>query len=415
MLRPERKLKSSADGRNGTVKVMTATIYRDDLLYVAGYTGTYLHLPANADEMQDAKERARISKGKPYRVKDIVDNSGEEINYIPNDPPLAELNFFAQRLINMTDDDLLLLRACVKMEKSPPDMQRLINLTYNLQECAVASAVGNDEALGNFLVDSDMVDSMLNVPDEVLGYIDYAKIGKNHRESTNGVFLNGTYIENLADQFRTVYDGAHLAEQPAESFGVFRLLLQKGSLEPEKENSVWLALPAKQEDINSVLQELKAASLDNCVIVRSESTVPHFENQFAPYADIDKIIVLADRISSLKNTGLLPKYKAALDYTDCTDLDLAVDLAANLDCYDFSPEVYSAEDYGRQIFIEQYNIQPDNPDLKLIQLDRYGFEKMKLDGATNTDYGFVRRNEFPFFQEYMKADPTMQQMGSNMT
>jgi hypothetical protein len=397
------------------VKMMTATIYRDDLLDVPGYNGTYLRLPANIGEIQDAKERARISDGQPYLVEEIVDNSGEEINYIPNDPPLAELNFFAQRLSGMTDDDLLLFRACVKMENSLPDMQRLINLTYNLQECVVASAVGNDEALGKFLVDSDMVDSMLNVPDEVLGYIDYAKIGKSRRESTNGVFLNGAYIENLADQFRTVYDGAHLPEQPAESFGVFRLLLQKGSLEPEKENSVWLALPAKQENINSVLRELKAASLDDCVIVRSESTVPHFENQFTPDANIDEIIVLADRISQLKDKGQLPQYKAALKFTDCTDLNLAVDLTANLNCYDFFPEVYSAEDYGRQLFIQRYNIRPDDPDLKLIQLDRYGFEKMKLDGATNTDYGFVRRNEFPFFQEYMKADPTMQHLGSNMT
>ena len=64
------------------MKLMTATIYRDDLLDVPGYNGTYLRLPANADEIQDAKECARISKGKPYRVEDIVDNSGEEINYM---------------------------------------------------------------------------------------------------------------------------------------------------------------------------------------------------------------------------------------------------------------------------------------------------------------------------------------------
>jgi hypothetical protein len=35
---------------------------------------------------------------------------------------------------------------------------------------------------------------------------------------------------------------------------------------------------------------------------------------------------------------------------------------------------------------------------------------MKVDGSVNTDYGFVRRNEAPFFQEYIKADPTQQQL-----
>jgi hypothetical protein len=390
---------------------MTATIYRDDLLYVASYNGTYLRLPANADGIQDAMERARIGEGQHNHVGNIVDNSGEEFEYIPYDPPLAELNFFAQRLSKMTDNDLLLFRACVKMEDSPPDMQRLINLTYNLQECVIASAVGNDEALGKFLVENDMVDSLMDVPDEVLEYLDYGKVGKTRREDESGVFISGVYVAKPSDEFREVYDGKHLPEQPAESFGVFRLMLQKGSMEPEKETNAWLALPAKQEDINAVLRELKAANLNDCVIVRSESTVPHFENQFTPGADIDEIIVLADRISQLKDKGQLPQYKAALDFTDCTDLDLAVDLTANLNCYDFFPEVYSAEDYGRQLFIERYYVQPDNPDLKLIQLDRYGFEKMKVDGAVNTDYGFVRRNEFPFIQEYIKADPTQQQLG----
>lgn len=397
------------------MKVMTATLYRDDLLYVPGYNGAELRLPANADEIQDAMERARIDNGQTYHIGEIVDNSGDEINYIPDEPSLAELNYLAQRLDEMTDDDQLLFRACVRMEDALPDMKKLINLTYNLKDCVIAGAVSNDAALGKFLVDNDMIDSLVGLPNEDREYIDYGRVGKIHREAKHGVFIDGAYVANLASKFQEVYDGKNLPEQPAETFGVFRLLLQKGSLEPENEKSTWLSLPAKQEDINSVLKELKATSLDDCVIVHSESSIPHFENQFSPDADIDKIVVLTDRISQLKDRALLPKYKAVLDYADCTDLDLAIDLTANLDCYDFFPDISSAEDYGRQLFIKRYNIKPDDPDIKFIRFDRYGFEDMMSDGSKNTDYGFVHRNVLPFIQEYVKFDPTHQQLGTNMT
>lgn len=397
------------------MKVITATLYRDDLLFVPGYNGADFRLPANADEIQDAMERARINNGQTYHIGEIVDNSGDEIDYIPDEPSLAELNFFAQRLSEMTDDDQLKFRACVKMEGPSSNMKKLINLTYNLQDCIIAGAVGNDWALGKFLVENDMFAPLKGVTMEDLQYIDYGKVGKTRREAEQGVFIDDAYVVNLASEFREVYDGKHLPEQPAKAFGVFRLLLQKGSLEPEKEKSAWLSLPAKQEDINSVLKELKAASLDDCVIVRSESSIPHFENQFSPDADIDKIFVLADRISQLKDRNLITKYKAVLDYADFTDLDLAIDLTANLDCYDFFPDISSAEDYGRQLFIKRYNIKPDDHDIKLIRFDRYGFEEMMSHGSKNTDYGFVHRNELPFIQEYVKFDPTHQQLGTNMT
>ena len=387
---------------------ITVMIYREDLLSVPGYGGAELRLPATSDEIEDAMERARVHKGQTYHLSDIEDDFGLHFDYptFPDNPPLGELNFLAKRISGLNEDDHLFYRACVKMEKTPPDMRRLINLTYNLQDCVVAGAVPNDEALGRILVDSDMVDSLLNAPDELLEVVDYVKIGKQRRVAESGVYLENCYIENLADGFREVYDGKHLPEEPSESFGVFRLRLQKGSMEPESEKSVWLELPAGQEKIDAVLKELNVQSLDDCVIERNESAVPQFVNRFSYDADIGEIIVLADRLAQLKENGGLAKYKAAFEYTDCVSLDLAVDLTANLNCYDFLSDVTCAEDYGRQQFIEKYHIRSDDPELQLIQFDKLGYEKMRLDGVKETAYGYVRRNDSPFLQEYLKADPT---------
>lgn len=46
------------------------------------------------------------------------------------------------------------------------------------------------------------------------------------------------------------------------------------------------------------------------------------------------------------------KYAAALELESCDGLDLALDIAENLDCYDFDPHIYSPKTYGNYILQE---------------------------------------------------------------
>jgi hypothetical protein len=391
---------------------MTASIYCTGLLGTFGYTGAHLRLPATADEIQDAMDRARIGKDQPLSIVDVYDNSGNDYSSIslPHNPPLAELNFLASRIAGISDNELLNFKACARTENQPPDMKRLINLTYNLQECVVAEEAGNDEALGKFLVDNDMIDCLRGIPDEALAFLDYKKIGSNQRDTENGVFVDGHYVVNLSADFREVYDGEHLPEQPAESNSVIRLKLRKVNDGREVTEGEWLALPATQDELKATLGKLQAGSLDDCFIARNESIVPLFDNNFSLDADIEEINALAGRVVQLRDQNLLPKYKAILEFTGCTELDQAVDLTTNLSCYDFYPEIFKEDDLRRRTFAEQYHIPADDPILKTIRFDHSDAGLMTEDMVKPTDYGFVRRNDAPFQQEYMKPDPS-QQMG----
>lgn len=103
------------------------------------------------------------------------------------------------------------------------------------------------------------------------------------------------------------------------------------------------------------------------------------------------------------------KYKAALQYEHCTELNFAIDIAKNLDCYSFYPSLSSAEDYGRQAFLQASGIKPDDAVFKLLDFRRYGEAKMEADGVKFTDYGLICRNENEFVFHFYQQ-PAGQQM-----
>lgn len=74
--------------------------------------------------------------------------------------------------------------------------------------------------------------------------------------------------------------------------------------------------------------------------------------------------LLAERIQELE-TAELSKFKAALEQRDCALNDLILDLTQKLDCYDFYPELSTAEEYARKEFLNRYQIPESEPVLKM--------------------------------------------------
>ena len=70
----------------------------------------------------------------------------------------------------------------------------LINTTYGLDEIMIAASVGNDEQLGEFVIENDMHEDVSSVPDNALYLLDKKQIGKLQRENESGVFVNGFYV-----------------------------------------------------------------------------------------------------------------------------------------------------------------------------------------------------------------------------
>ncbi|OLN30067.1 antirestriction protein ArdA [Desulfosporosinus metallidurans] len=386
-------------------KVMTITLMRADFYDSPAYTGAYLRLPANQNEMQDAMERARITASQPFKIVECYNNQGEYIDFIPENPSLDELNFIASRLEEMEDWQKIAFKGLVQMEKTPPTMQTLINITYNMDDIQCVP-VKNDAELGEFYLDNGFVDAVNEIPDEymegILEFIDLEKVGRIQRKAEGGVYMDSHYVVKDFENLKQVYDGSQLPEQSAGNDYVFNLLLENGVEELKNNGGQCLALPASPEEISEALRYLKATSLDDCIIARSESIIPRLDNNFSFSEDIEKISILADRIKELESQGMLSKYKAVLEFTDCTDIDHTLDLTQNLNCFDFYPEMSSPEDFGKLALLKASGLKPDDIAFKYLEFTHYGYTMMEKDGVNSTAYGLVRRNEKELVLEYCR-------------
>lgn len=396
-------------------KVMIVTLMRSDLYDAPGYVGAYLNLPASRDEIQDAMDRARIRDGLPYQIVECFNMQGEELNFIQEKPSLDELNFLAHRISDLPTHDLLAFNGCVAMGDERPDMKALINLTYSLEDVHVVP-VNNDRELGKFYVDNDFIDAVNHIPPEyqkeLLELLDYEKIGYEQRKADGGIFRNGHYVVHGSGIMNQIYDGVHLPDLPEEAPYIFKLQLTEADFnmeDKEPDKTVPLLLPAGDKKILMALEQLGVASLEECVFTHCSSPIPMLEQAFSFSEDIDKMNLLAERIRELEAAGELPKFKAALEAADCSDIDQALNLTENLDCYDFYPDLSSPEEYARQEFLKRYHIPESDPDLKLLRFYCCDPKWMQETKAITTPYGIIRRND-----REMTLDFSIKQTGQQM-
>lgn len=384
--------------------VMTVTLMRSDLYDAPAYSGAYLKLPASRDEIQDALHRARVTDDQPYQVVECFNMQGEELSFIPENPPLAELNFLAYRISELSEHDRIAFIGCALVGESNLAMHDLINQTYNLGD-AHAVPAKNDRELGKFYVDNDFIDAVNHVPpeyqQELLDLLDYEKIGRTRREAEGGIFHNDFYVVNGSGSWETVYDGTHLPEQSSPEDYVFELLVCDGTFYPSDiDKCTILKLPATSDEIAEVLKEQGIKSFDGCVVYTNKSSIPRLDGVFSDYEDIEKIKLLAEKIYELRCQGQEAKFKAALELMDCTDIDLALDITQNMDCFDFYPELSSPEDYARQEFLKRYHIPEDDPILKHIHFSRCDSDLMLEANACATPYGIIRLGDREMTLEY---------------
>ena len=384
------------------------SIFRDDLYDNPTYIGSHLCLPATTAEIQDALERARIdNEHRDFKVFDYEFKKDYLNELLPQKVSLDELNYLAQRLSGMDSLEKAAYEGVVKMEQEP-DLVKLINLTYNIANCQVVFEANNDEQLGKFYVDNDFIDELTTVSDEVLQYIDYEKVGRIRREAEKGVFTSNGYVVQSESNMEMVYDGTNIPKSDEDTGHVFELYLIKACYEPEKAEGVWLKFPADEAEISSALSKL-VASFDECVFTHCKSSMSCFNDVFSESEDIEMLNTLSNAISKVISNNMGTKYKAALQYEACTDLDFAIDIANNLDCYSFYPALSSPEDYGRQVLLDVTNLPSDDLAFQLLDFRRYGEAKMKADDVQSTEYGLICRSDKAFVFEFCQQ-PAGQQM-----
>ena len=192
-----------------------------------GYCYADLYLPASAEEIAEAKERANWNSDS-NGIRDISIAHCSDLpklaSFRLDSPTLDELNFLAQRLDAMDGGERTIMNGVLQYlcsEKGFADelvsMTDLINMTYGLDSVMIASNVGTDRQLGQFAIDNELNEDVNAIPETSLYLLDLERIGRLQRDVDGGVFVGNCYVVAGAFEMPHVYDGVHLpgAEPPA--------------------------------------------------------------------------------------------------------------------------------------------------------------------------------------------------------
>lgn len=156
-----------------------------------------LDLPATAQQIKDARQKARITGRE--------DMTYQEISFLGFDPlpdlehlrldttTVEELNYLAQRLDALSDEQFIIYQALFDQRFGDVDsdellsVKDLINMTYGLDSVMVASNIHNDEQLGQFVIENDLHPDVAAIPDNSLYLLDKRRIGELQRKNEGGV------------------------------------------------------------------------------------------------------------------------------------------------------------------------------------------------------------------------------------
>ena len=319
------------------------------------------------------------------------------------DDMVGKLNFFASRMRDMTPAERWSLDALCYL-RGPDTMSDLINLSHSTDTLVSEPDVSDEYQLGEFLVEN----GFREFSEEVIPYLDFAKIGWEHLAENTCGFVGNTYCEHTGD-VAEVYDGMTPPECREPDF-IFRVELAEPDHTASGDQTVKLSLPAGENDIAAALDVLSVQSLSDCVIVNGQSGIERFAGLLNAETDPSALNSLAGRITAMSDDGYIKFLAVAEHQLAQYGLESAAtlcDLAARLDDFIFNPEITDVEQLARnELSFEVPEIIP------FVDLAAYGRHWLQERGAAIGSLGYVREIVGPEQVQSIEPEVTYEpQMG----
>lgn len=360
-----------------------------------------LPLPATTNEIRDVLHRIRVTDRQllPSQI------SIYDCELIPvltdcrmDSPTLDELNFLANRLAQLSENEITVMHAVVSdFVKGDEDdlvsVRDLINMTYGLSSVSVISNVSNDEELGEFVIDNELHSTVEAVPEEFRHLLDKEKLGRVQRAADDGVYIGNTYV--LAGEFELpkVYDGITLPESAPEQWYAFRLLVSEAPRGDEAtDNSAeWISLPMTDSDMAAAAHRHHAKSLAECVYYDFDSSIPQITSEdFTTMRDIEKLNEMALRMAEM-SPGEQVTFKAALEAEKMrgTTFEHMYDACMNLHGYEINTHCTNASEFFKEYLLTYMDSKFDEKWISDIYCGNEGQKLLSKLGASVTEYGVV--------------------------
>lgn len=164
-----------------------------------------LSLPMNEQDFDKALTKAGVLTcvAGEYTIESVQSDNTDIDGIIPLSKDIEELNYLAQYLDSFSDSELETYAALVNAHDSPMNMQKLINLTFNLDDYNIEQTVHDLEELGEMFVKNEAP----NLHPTIFENINFESIGEEVQSDDLGVFTDVGYCSNFNQGFGQIYDG----------------------------------------------------------------------------------------------------------------------------------------------------------------------------------------------------------------
>lgn len=349
-----------------------------------------LDLPAAPWELVDALDKLRLREGQLYWQ---VEDMGRYDFLAPHldGYDLYQFNALAEKLSTFDDVDAMAFEGLVQMKidtlcqsnGSELTLQQVLDFAYSTDCCHVVAGITDDAALGHFYVENDFLPELEKVPDSVLALLDYTKIGRSMREGEGGVFTPHGYVMQEAMLRQAP---PNLGRPPRKPPYMIHFLCVSDV------RAVKLYLPAKQTDLNAILDGLEVDGWQEVRLEDRDAAMPEMWTfTDMAYDSMEQVNRFAQCLEELDMNGELVKFKAVAQQLQLSRLEEAIALTGHLDEYSFEPEIHSPRELAR----DELSVIAGEKEGKLLlphlDLDAYGRDVMQRDNGILGDYGYLAR------------------------
>ena len=357
--------------------------------------GVELTFPVSQYEMMDAFEQIHTkSPGDVYWQVDEFYCFDYLAPHLDESMSIFEFNSLTAQLSKLDERQETALQGLLQMQVNkhmqenggPITVQELMMLAHNVDHCHVLADVHTDTELGKFCADNDFLPELTALPDSAYALLDYAKIGKQMRESEAGAFTQHGYVVRT-EELQPLPD----YEPQRDINYMIRLTLMNH--ENEQKTAV-LDLPTTEQRLLEVQNELDAPEWFDAQFTGCDAIAPQLNTLLTDVEDLPRINELARSLQELKASGQLTKFKAVVGATQCESLDDVFDRLEKLSQYCFETKIRDKDALVRDEL--EFVLGGRDADLiyKYLNREAYAEDVLKQYGAEITPYGMVNREDF---------------------
>lgn len=282
----------------------------------------------------------------------------------------------------------------------PQSMAELINLSAQLYRFEVYYGMDTPEKLGRYIATE-----RAHTKNDLLPFLDLRGIGEAYAQNKGGVFIENGYAEP-GYAIRQLYNGSNLAQLPKNGWAVRMKLASQFC--PE---GVWIDFPSVdpitgQDSPAMVLGELGVRRLSRCTLLDAQCRFANIVELVEQYDSVEELYRACQDFGYIwEEQGhgsdfFEERWLAAMELEQCDRLDFAMDIAINLNCYEFIPGESKLEDYGRKLVRRKGFFDGESLLAEYFDYKGYAMAKVEEQELEPCGNGFVKRNHRDFIREF---------------